>query len=257
MGTDTRRRVSLAAQLLLIAFMAAACSGGDDSRPNEQARESTSSTPTSSTPTGDINPGDFTAKVDHPLFSLSSYRLQFFEGSERAPDTGKSIKTRIEKRVLDKTELVAGVPVAVLEVKEYENDELVETTLDYFAQHRDGSVWYFGERIDDYEDGKIAGHEGQWLAGEGNAKPGLYMPAQPTVGQEFAQERAPGVAEDRSTILAVGVAVTTPAGSFTDCIRVKDYAPLSKVDEFKFYCPRVGIVREEEPNATSDLVRYS
>jgi hypothetical protein len=250
----------LAAPLLLIAFIAAACSGADDSRSKQQARESSSTTPresTSSTPAGDINPADYTAKVDHSLFSLSSYRLQLFEGSERDSNTGKSIKTRIEKRVLDQTEVVAGVPVAVVEVKEYANDELVETTLDYFAQHRDGSVWYFGERIDDYENGKIAGHEGQWLAGEGNAKPGLYLPARPVVGQEFAQERAPGVAEDRSTILAVGVAVTTPAGSFTDCIRVKDYAPLSKVDEFKFYCPRVGIVREEEPNATSDLVRYS
>jgi len=102
------------------------------------------------------------------------------------------------------------------------------------------------------------GHEGQWLAGEGNAHPGLYLPANPVVGQEFAQEQAPGVAEDRSTILVVGADVTTPAGKFTGCIRVKDFAPLSKTEEFKFYCPKVGIVREEESaNATSDLVRYS
>jgi hypothetical protein len=31
-----------------------------------------------------------------------------------------------------------------------EGDELIERTLDYSAQHRDASVWYFGERIDDY-----------------------------------------------------------------------------------------------------------
>lgn len=246
--------------LLFVILTFAACSRGDGG-PRQQARQSSSSTRVTQSmgaqPVGDIDPADFTARVDHPLFSPASYRLEVFEGTERDPDTGKTIKTRAEKRVQEKTELVAGVPVTVLEVKEYENDELVETTLDYFAQHRDGSVWYFGERINDYEGGKIVGHGGQWLAGEGNAKPGVYLPAKPSVGQEFAQERAPGVAEDRSTILTVGAEVMTPAGKFTDCIRVKDYSPIDKVDEFKFYCPRVGIVREEEPHATSDLVRYS
>jgi hypothetical protein len=204
-----------------------------------------------------VNPADFTARVDHPLFSLASVRSQLFEGAQHDPEGGFTIKTRMEKRVLDQTETVAGVQVTVLEVKEFEEDEIVERTLDYFAQHRDGSVWYFGERIDDYEDGKVTGHEGQWLAGEGNARPGLYLPANPVVGQEFAQEQAPGVAEDRSTILATDAEITTPAGRFTGCLRVKDYAPLSETEEFKVYCPKVGIVREEEPNASTDLVRYS
>lgn len=60
----------------------------------------------------------------------------------------------------------------------------------------------------------------------------------------------------RSTVLATDAEVTTPAGRFSGCIRVKDVAPLSKTEELKFYCPRVGIVREEEPDATTDLVRH-
>lgn len=241
MGVTTPRGAVLWAGLLLVAVPLAACrDSGGGGRPAEA-----------------VNPADFTAKVDHPLFSLVAVRHQSFEGTERDPKTGATTRTRMEKQVLDKTETLAGVEVTALEVKEYEGDELVERTLDYFAQHRDGSVWYFGERIDDYEDGKVTGHGGQWLAGESKALPGVYLPALPQVGQEFAQERAPGVAEDRSTILAVGAEVTTPAGRFTGCIRVKDYAPLSKTEEYKFYCPKVGIVREEEPDATSDLVRYS
>jgi hypothetical protein len=239
MGVTTPRGVLLWAGLLIAVPLAACRDSGGGSRTAEA-----------------VNPADFTAKVDHPLFSLVAVRFQAFEGTERDPKTGEVTKTRMDKQVLDKTETLAGVEVTALEVKEYEDNELVERTLDYFAQHRDGSVWYFGERIDNYENGKVKGHEGQWLAGEGKALPGIYLPAQPQVGQEFAQERAPGVAEDRSTILAVGVEVTTPAGRFTGCIRVKDYAPLSKTEEYKFYCPKVGIVREEEPNATTDLVRY-
>lgn len=243
MGTTRARGSALvAAGLLLAGAGMSSCRDGGD---------------TDSSPAATVNRADFTARVDHPLFSLASVRSQTFEGTERDPETGEVIKTRMEKHVLDQTETVAGVEVTVLEVKEYEGDDLVERTLDYFAQHRDGSVWYFGERIDDYEDGKITGHGGQWLAGEGNARPGLYLPAKPVVGQEFAQEQAPGVAEDRSTILGTDAEITTPAGRFTGCLQVKDYAPLSKTEEFKTYCPKVGIVREEEPLADTELVRYS
>ena len=83
-------------------------------------------------------------------------------------------------------------------MREFEDGELVERTADYFAQDGKGRVWYFGERVDDIENGKVVGHEGQWLAGKNGAKPGLFMPAKPRVGQVFEQERAPGVAEDRS-----------------------------------------------------------
>jgi len=241
MGIAAAGKGLVTAGILVAVVLAVGCSDDGGGRPEDAG----------------INPADFSARVDHPLFSLVSVRSQDFEGTERDPEGGRTIKTRMEKRVLDQTEKIDGVEVTALEVKEYEGDELVERTLDYFAQHRDGSVWYFGERIDNYEGGKVKGHEGQWLAGEGNAAPGVYLPAQPAVGQMFAQEQAPGVAEDRSTILATGAEVTTPAGHFTGCIRVKDFDPRSKGEEFKFYCPKVGIVREEEPNATSDLVRYA
>jgi len=250
MGTVPARALVAAAVAPLVLTLVA-CSGGKDGGGSSQPTATT--TATAAAPAA----ADFSAKVDHPLFSLVAVRSQTFEGTEKDPKTGEVTKTRMEKRVLDQTATVGGVEVTALEVKEYEGDELVERTLDYFAQHRDGSVWYFGERIDDYDGGKVKGHEGQWLAGVGNARPGLYLPANPVVGQEFAQEQAPGVAEDRSTILAVGAELTTPAGTFTGCIRVKDFAPLSKSEEFKFYCPKVGIAREEEPNASSDLVRYS
>ncbi len=82
------------------------------------------------------------------------------------------------------------------------------------------------------------------------------MPAKPSVGDVFEQERAPGVAEDRSTVVALGVAVTTPAGTFSGCIKTKDFAPLDQLTEFKYYCPRVGLVREDLQHGRVVLVRY-
>jgi hypothetical protein len=195
--------------------------------------------------------------VDHPLVPLESVRATVFVGSERDSETGRRVRLRVESRVLERTELVAGVRVAVVDVKDYEDGELVERTHDYYAQHEDGSVWYFGERVDDYEDGAVVGHKGQWLAGRENARAGVFMPDEPKLGQAFEQERAPGVAEDRSTVVAAGLEVTTPAGRFEDCIKTKDFAPLDNVTEFKYYCRGVGLVREEPPGGRLDLIRYS
>jgi len=203
-----------------------------------------------------VNPADFQATIDNPWYPLSSLGPRIYEGEEPDPDTGEVVKTRLKSTVLPQTDVVAGVEVLVLEEKNYEDGELVESTLDYFAQHRDGTVYYFGERVDDYEDGKVVGHSGQWLAGEGENQPGIFMPAEITVGQTFEQEQAPGVAEDRSKVVSTGETVTTPAGSFSNCAKTEDFSPLDGVTEFKYYCPGVGLVREEPPEGRLDLVSY-
>jgi hypothetical protein len=167
------------------------------------------------------------------------------------------IELRVETRVLRRTARVGGAHVTVVDVNEYEDDELVEHTLDYYAERPDGSVLYMGERVDDYEGGKVVGHKGAWLAGRNGARPGLFMPARPRVGDAFEQERAPGVAEDRSTVIAAGLDIRTPAGRFSNCVKTRDFAPLDNVTEFKFYCPGVGLVREQGPDGGHhELVRY-
>jgi hypothetical protein len=192
----------------------------------------------------------YTAKVDHPLVPLTTVRHTVFTGHEG------NTRTRVVSRVLKKTRRVAGVRVAIVDVREFEDRELVEHTRDYYAQDRKGRVWYFGESVDDIENGKVVGHEGQWFAGKNGAKPGLFMPAKPKVGKVFEQEQAPGVAEDRSKVVRVGLDVTTPAGQFDGCIKTRDFAPLDRRTEFKFYCAGVGLVREKPADGRLDLVRY-
>jgi hypothetical protein len=219
----------------------AVSSCGDDDEESE--RSAVAAGPT-------LDSSQFSATVDNALFPLATIRATLFEGTEG------DAEIRSESRVLERTGRVSGVPVTVVDVREYEDGELVEHTRDYYAQHTDGGVRYMGEAVDDIDDGKVVGHEGQWLAGKGNAKPGVFMPADPKVGDAFKQERAPGVAEDRSKVVAVGLNVTTPAGRFDDCIKTKDFAPLDKNTEFKYYCAGVGLVREQFPEGRLDLVRY-
>ena len=203
-----------------------------------------------------IGPSDSTPRVDHPLVPISSVAVKVYAGSERDSETRERVRTRVVTRVLRGTFTVAGVRSAVVGVREYEDGELVESTRDYYAQRRDGSVFYMGEHVNDYEDGRLTGHGGQWFAGRRGAQAGLFMPVDPQVGQVFEQERAPGVAEDRSTVVDLNRRVTTPAGRFSGCIKTRDEAPLDRLVEFKFYCPGVGLVREVKQNGRSDLASF-
>jgi hypothetical protein len=206
-----------------------------------------------------LDPNDFSTNINNSLFPLSRLGPKVFEGEETDPDTGALIETRLESNVLNKTRKVAGVEVLVLEEKAFADGELIERALDFFAQHRDGTVYYFGEAVDNYENGKLVDHEGSWLAGKNGAEPGIIIPANLFVGQTFNQENAPGVAEDRSTVVALNETVRTPAGRFRGCVKFEDTNPLESppASEFKWYCPGVGLVRDEDAEGFIELVNYT
>ena len=78
--------------------------------------------------------------------------------------------------------------------------------------------------------------------------------ARTRVGDRFAQEQAPSVAEDISTVVAIDLTLETPVGTFSGCVKTQDLNPLDQSIEYKYYCPEVGLVREENANGSLDLV---
>jgi hypothetical protein len=192
--------------------------------------------------------------VDHPFVAFAQVKRTVHEGVEI--DEGEELEIRVESTV-GATRTVAGVEARVVHVLDYEDGELVEDTEDYYAQDAGGVVYYLGESVDEYEDGKLSGHGGAWLAGTDGALAGVFMPAEPEVGDGFEQERAPGVAEDESTVVAVDVTVTVPAGTFDGCLETEDLDPIDGVTERKSYCPGVGLVKEAfAEGGTLELVEY-
>lgn len=199
---------------------------------------------------------DLSAAVDHPLVPLASVPSKIFTGEEIDEETGEKIALRIEETVLTQSELVAGVPVTVVKVDDYHDGEFVKTTEDYFAQAPDGTVYYLGERVDEFEDGQVVGHEGAWLTEPNGNPPGVFMPASPTVGETFYQEQIPGVAEAQAEVIAVNQTVTSASGTFTGCVQTEDRDLLDGEIEQKYYCPDVGLVREEFPGGHIDLLEF-
>src|SRR4029078_7114428 len=116
------------------------------------------------------------------------------------------IKTGIDSltvTILPDTITIDGVKCGILEARDTKGGQLVEVSRNFFATDKNtGDVYYFGEDVDNYKDGKIIHHESAWLPGESGARFGLMMPGKPKVGDKFYQEIAPKVAMDRVEIVS-------------------------------------------------------
>src|SRR5262249_12435255 len=119
-----------------------------------------------------------------------------------------------------------------------------ENTFDYFAQDRDGNVWYFGEDTEELDrHGHVVTTEGTWRAGVNGAQPGVIMEAHPEVNDHYFQELAAPLAEDEATVLhARGRAMCT-LGRFTTCLGTMEFTELEPGNvEHKFYARGIGFV---------------
>ncbi len=149
---------------------------------------------------------------------------------------------RVERRVLADTEEVMGVTTHVLEARELVDGALYEVARNFYVEASDGTVCYFGEDVTFYENGQVANHNGSWRAGVGSAKPGIIMPAAPTVGDAYFQENAPGIALDMGRVTATNGTITVDSQTYDNVVTVMDTNPLETCDdeEPKLYVPGIG-----------------
>lgn len=177
-------------------------------------------------------------KGANPYFPLTpGYQLSYAHGKDTDTLT-----------VLNETKMIDGVVTRVVEDRELKNGRLIELTRDYYAiDAATNDVYYMGEDVDVYKNGKVVGHEGAWLSGINGAKFGLMMPGTPKAAQKFYQELAPKVGQDRAEIISVDEKITTPAGTFEKCVHVVETSALEKgLHDHKWYAPGVGQVRDAE-----------
>jgi hypothetical protein len=127
--------------------------------------------------------------------------------------------------------------------------ELVEDTIDWYAQHQNGNVWYFGEVAKNYEDGVLDNLDGSWRTGKDGAKPGIQMLANPTPETAYRQEFLINEAEDIAEVEALNRTITVPYGTFTGCLQTEETTLLEPgARTFMYYAPGVGLVLEVNPD---------
>jgi len=152
---------------------------------------------------------------------------------------------RDEVFVTNETRTVMGVDTVVVRDREFEDGELVEETFDWYAQDKDGNVWYFGEDSREYEDEELVSTAGSWEAGVNGAQPGIIMEGNPQIGDTYRQEYLAGEAEDMAEVVSLNESVSVTYGSFEDCLKTKEWTLLEPgIEENKYYAAGTGLLLE-------------
>jgi hypothetical protein len=203
-----------------------------------------------------LDPAEFTTRITNPWWPMRP-------GSRwvsRETDS-EGARQRVVVTVTDRTKLIAnGVTARVVSDVVSEGGKPVEVTEDYYAQDREGNVWYLGENTAEYEHGKVVSREGSFEAGVDGAEPGVIMPAHPRPGLRYRQEYYKGHAEDRARVVSLREQAGVPFGHFRNVLMTREDNPLEpRALEFKFYARGVGPVLAVSVSGGSDreeLLRY-
>ena len=177
--------------------------------------------------------------------------------------------TQVDKiQVMNQTKLIDDVRCIVVHDEVSEGGTLLESTNDWFAQAKDGTVWYCGEETSEFESFKgdkpmlpeRVSIDGSFKAGRDGDKPGIIFQANPAVGEFYVEESSLGNAEDATEVLSTSYAFgKTPeldklvppklarllcAG---DCVVTRNFSLLEPgTFERKYYAPGIGVFLEVE-----------
>src|SRR5215217_7708330 len=147
--------------------------------------------------------------VTNPLFPVSKQDSVLMVGHV----DGKPFRTEVT--LLPETRIIEWrgqrIETLVSQYTAYLDGRIQEVAYDLYAQADDGSVWYFGEDVADFEDGAIVTKEGTWLVSK-DGPTAMIMPADPKVGDAYRTENTPGIAFEEVTVKAVDKTLDGPLG---------------------------------------------
>ena len=198
-----------------------------------------------------LDPANFVRSITNPYFPLPVGRTLVYRGIKDGVTQTDVVHVTSQTRVLEGITAVAVSDVAT------HNGKLLEKTTDWYAQDKQGNVWYLGEKTAAYSGGHVD-RSGSWLAAVHDGEPGIVMKAHPKVPDAYRQEFLRGQAEDTAWIVNRGGSFKLPFTVVHNVVTSYEFTVLEpNVLEKKIYAPGLGIVREEAalgPKETAILV---
>jgi hypothetical protein len=186
-----------------------------------------------------IDPANFVARVDNrylPFIPGTAFHYEGVRGKTRQTD---------DEVVTHRTKRILGVRSTVVRDTVSEHGRPIERTFDWYAQDKQGNVWYMGENSLELKHGHLVRASDSWKAGVDGGKPGIIMPAHPRRGDAYRQEYyPPGEALDEARVLGYRASVTVPYGTFKRVLVTSERSPLEPQTERKYYAAGVGEVKE-------------
>jgi hypothetical protein len=190
---------------------------------------------------------DFVSRIDNEYLPWTPGTVYHYQGTKDGQPS--SVTTEVTRE----TKVIQGVRCVVVHDTLSVNGQPEERTVDWYAQDKQGNVWYFGEDSFDLVNGSWVKSDGSWQAGVDGAVAGIVMEGDPHVGDTYRQEFYAGHAEDMAQVLDTDASVTVPYGSFDEVLRTKDWSALhpEKIEN-KFYAPGIGEVRVMQVQGGTD-----
>jgi hypothetical protein len=197
-------------------------------------------------------PGKFVRTITNPYLPYRPGSVWVYSGVK----DGQSQRDVV--RVTHRTRMIMGVRTTAVSDIATHGGKVLEATTDWYAQDRQGNVWYFGEATKARNPDGTFDTSGSWLAGVHGARPGIMMTAHPAVGDAHRQEFWRGRAEDQYWLVQLGASVTVPAGTYSGAARTIEWSRLEPgvIDE-KFYVPGVGVVKEVAASGPKEVAVLS
>lgn len=202
-----------------------------------------------------LDPRDFVRAIDNPYFPLPVDRTLTYRGVREGV-------TQIDRvTVTSHTKVIEGITARVVKDVATHGSRLLEKTFDWYAQDRQGNVWYLGENTTAYEPNGHQDKSGSWKAGVNDAEPGLIMEAHPRIPDAYRQECLAGEAEDAAWVVRTSGSVTVPYGTSHDVLTTLEATRIEPgVVDKKVYGRGLGIVLERSlagPPEVAKLVKVS
>jgi hypothetical protein len=182
--------------------------------------------PSFSSPTSITNPLHPSSRIAQVMYGGQVDGKPFRTEFSRLPDT-RTIEWNGQR-----------VGVVTLQYLAFSDGRIKEVALDWFAQADDGSVWYFGEDVFNYDNGVLADNHGTWMAGR-DGPAAMIMPASPKVGTAYRSENIPGLVFEEVTVKAVDQTVPGPSGPVAGALVVTELHMDGKVED-KVFAPGYG-----------------
>jgi hypothetical protein len=174
--------------------------------------------------------------ITNPLFPVSRQESVLLLGRV----DGNAFRTEVT--LLPDTRIIKWrgqeVETLVSQYVAYLDGRIHEVAYDLNAQADDGSVWYFGEDVYNFEDGSIADTHGTWLAGK-DGPAAMIMPANPQVGDVYRPENIPGFVFEEVTIKSVGKKLRGPLGPVEGGLVIEELH-MDGLTETKTFAPGYG-----------------
>jgi len=219
---------------------------------------------TAAVPTDDPTFSDPT-EFDNPFFPFEANGMKVYKGKSDGEKVTVVYSYLEETRDFDWNG--GTVECVVLVETEFEGGELAEISWNYFASADDDTVYYFGEVVNEYDEGEVESHEGSWLVGGPSgddpaetfaaADPAVFFPGDPEGGDTWNPEDVPGGPLEIAEIRKTDKKVKVPFGKFEDCIEVLETHPADDATEKKWYAPGVGLLKEKGKGEKLKLIASS